>query len=306
MKIAHESPLALLEESKLFNDYDYAVAPLLNGDTSYYEFFVESLKKGREVIIDNGIEDPLELADYVTAIRKLIKDSKLTDDKKLTYVFPFIPDGCDETTKGIKEFLKRFKKIPCRSMAIIQGTSFLDLFKSFHDIYPFADKIGIPINSKAYEDFFETMQPQISLLEKQTHGRQLLIEQMYHAGWLVKDKPLHLIDIGLPNEYGYYIHKHAELSEFIETANTIDPIVQGVNGVEYDNPITLREKQPELRIDTLERIASETPVQMALQNIRVFRVINNLPPRSLRTGAVLPATNALSSILIPANAPSRR
>ena len=53
MKIAHEAPLFLIAERRTFNDYDHAVAPLFENNPDYFDFFVESLKAGREVIVDN-------------------------------------------------------------------------------------------------------------------------------------------------------------------------------------------------------------------------------------------------------------
>ena len=58
MKIAHESPLQLLEPSRQYNDYDYALVHLFeDGPKEYYDFFVKSLEQDRKVILDNSIFD---------------------------------------------------------------------------------------------------------------------------------------------------------------------------------------------------------------------------------------------------------
>lgn len=55
IKISHESPLCLLEQSRQYNDYDYALVHLFEDHEQYYNFFTNSLKRNREIILDNSI-----------------------------------------------------------------------------------------------------------------------------------------------------------------------------------------------------------------------------------------------------------
>ena len=43
MLVSHESPISILEESKEYNDYDYALVHLFETHPEYYEFFKNSL-----------------------------------------------------------------------------------------------------------------------------------------------------------------------------------------------------------------------------------------------------------------------
>lgn len=305
MKIAHESPLFLLEESKSFNDYDYALAPLFamettsgDRDSTYYDFFVEALKNGREVIVDNGNEDPLDYVEYVGFIRKLVKDSKLENENKISWMLPTIYNDCDNTTRAVKEFLKRFKKIPGRAIGVIQGNNFVELYKSYHDLYPFTNKIGIPYNSKAYEVYFEMMQAPLPTTDKWLHGRQLLMEDLFHAGWLTTDKMLHLCDAAYPDEFAYYTHHHAELGNFIETINTADPVIQGILNKEYDGATGSRVKPPARLVELLQNRNPDPRIRIIRQNIKLFRSINHLQPAR---GAPAVAGNVLNNFLIPAD-----
>ena len=47
VKISHEVPLQLLEESKQFNDYDYCLPHLLDQYPKYEAYFRQSKKEGR-------------------------------------------------------------------------------------------------------------------------------------------------------------------------------------------------------------------------------------------------------------------
>jgi hypothetical protein len=297
MKIAHEAPLFLYEESRTFNDYDHAIVPLFNQDEEYYEFFVESLKQGREVILDNeSTIEPLDVVDFVGWIRKLYKDAKIGEDSNLTYIIPNIQNDADGSLRSAKEFFRRFKKIPARPLAVIQGMTFIELFKNYHDMYPLADKIGIPSNSPAYETFFDVLKPDIPQLEKWTQGREVFIEELFHAGWMTKEKPLHLYDAAYPDEFGYYTHHHSELATFFETANTADPIVQGMNAVEYSPLIDARKKEAANFLYVTKEKESKN-VRIVRQNIKMFRTINFLPPRI----EARVASNNLANFLIPAD-----
>jgi hypothetical protein len=39
VKVSHETPLCLLEDSRLFNDYDYCLPHLLDQEPGYQEYF---------------------------------------------------------------------------------------------------------------------------------------------------------------------------------------------------------------------------------------------------------------------------
>ena len=69
MLVSHESPIAILEESKSYNDYDYALVHLFESQPEYYSFFKQSLLAGREVLLDNSIFELGEAFDPKKYIR---------------------------------------------------------------------------------------------------------------------------------------------------------------------------------------------------------------------------------------------
>ena len=74
MLVSHETPISILEESKLYNDYDYALVHLFETHPEYYNFFKCSLAAGREVLLDNSIFelgesfDPKKYIKYITEL----------------------------------------------------------------------------------------------------------------------------------------------------------------------------------------------------------------------------------------------
>ena len=60
MKVSHEVPKCLLNNSREFNDYDYCLPHLLDEDKHYRDFFYESKKQGRYIIMDNSLHECLD------------------------------------------------------------------------------------------------------------------------------------------------------------------------------------------------------------------------------------------------------
>jgi hypothetical protein len=57
MKISHETPMCLLEDSQRFNDYDYCLPHLLDEEPKYLEYFQKAKKEGRYIIMDNSLHE---------------------------------------------------------------------------------------------------------------------------------------------------------------------------------------------------------------------------------------------------------
>jgi len=55
MIVSHESPISILDKSRTYNNYDYALVHLFETHPEYYKFFKNSIKMGREVLLDNSI-----------------------------------------------------------------------------------------------------------------------------------------------------------------------------------------------------------------------------------------------------------
>ncbi len=55
IKVSHEVPFCLLEQSREFNDYDYCLPHLMDENEEYRNFFYESKKMGRYIVMDNSL-----------------------------------------------------------------------------------------------------------------------------------------------------------------------------------------------------------------------------------------------------------
>lgn len=64
MKIAHEAPMSIMKEIRNHTDYDYALPHLLDECKEYAEFFNDSKKMGRYIIMDNSLAELGEAYDF--------------------------------------------------------------------------------------------------------------------------------------------------------------------------------------------------------------------------------------------------
>ena len=61
-------------------------------------------------------------------------------------------------------------------------------------------------------------------------GRIMTISRMYESGLINKTDRIHLLGCALPQEFGYYAD-----FPFIESVDTSNPIIHGMEGVKYSS-----------------------------------------------------------------------
>ncbi len=280
MKISHEVPLFLLDRSRKFNGYSYALVHLFSQYPEYYKFYVDELRNGREVILDNSVfelDKPFDAAEFANWVQRLVSDSG-TRGTNLTYIIPDILDDGAATVQSAIDFIAKFPDLPGRKMSVAQGKTMLELQNCYRDLFPLVDKLGVSFNCKAYETWFENMQPGMPKLLQWVHGRQYFIETLFHAEWLSTEKPMHLLGIALPFEYSYYTHEHPELDDFIETADTSNPVAHGMLGIKYKDVIGLNDKQSIKLADMITAKEEDSHLDIIMYNVNKFREINYLAP----------------------------
>ena len=99
IKISHESPLSMLELSRTYNDYDYALVHLFETHPQYYQFFEDSLRLGRTVLLDNSI---FELGTAFDSNKYMNWINKLNPTE---YIIPDALEDCDLTIAKAKSWM---------------------------------------------------------------------------------------------------------------------------------------------------------------------------------------------------------
>lgn len=297
MLATHEVPLALMKknssnetlEEKINGKLFYALVHLFD-ETEYYEYVIEALKKGRQVILDNSAYElhgkPFDTEDFVERINSLAESTSYEIvDKQLTYIIPDVFDEATKTRALTQYFLDHYyDSTPGKAMAVCQGNTFEELTYLFawYSLQPEITKIGVNFMSKAYTHFCSSLYvnedktKNINDWAKRMIGRRAFIEHLYHLGWLGL-KPIHLLGAALPGEFIYYTEEHPILASYIETLDTSAPIICGMFGEYFDVSKALTEvKRPEKLAEHLKDPLSSNQIDGIIKNVEAFRAYNKI------------------------------
>lgn len=257
--VSHETPLCLLEESRNFNDYDYALVHLFENYPQYKSFFQESLKQGREVILDNSLFELGKAWDSDLFIKEI-------EDLNPTYYI--IPDSFDDY-EGTIELFDNFLSKKCNSrskkIGVIHGSSLQEYKMCYEYIEPYVDVIAISFGYSFYS--------KLSGLSKdigRSVGRYMLLDQLLQLNIIKKDKRHHLLGISLPQELFFY---KSSRFNFIKSIDTSSPVIHGLNGIEYQN-MGLEFKLGAKMIDFFEEPLKNK--EIIYKNINLFKSFANL------------------------------
>ena len=257
MLISHECPLSLLEQSREFNDYDYALVHLFETEPVYYNFFVESLKQKRKVILDNSVFElgqAFDMEKFAEWVEKL---------QPTEYIIPDVLENCEKTIWKAIHFKEKFPNLPGRSIGVVQGKTYEELERCYKTLDELGvDKIAISFDYSYYQDTIQHPNKWMSF----TLGRIKLLTDFLKDGIINKDKPHHLLGCSLPIEFLFYRKDF----EWIETMDTSSPVVHGLLDTIYE-PGGLVDKQSIKLVDLLHSKPTDDQLNYIDANIALFR-----------------------------------
>lgn len=253
MKIVHETPIDYLGLSRAYNDLDYAIAHLRD-IPQYWTFFKESLRLGREVILDNGAHELGEAFDSHQFAEAVL------DLKPTYYVLPDKLNDMDITTRRHLEFLEKYED--CRKvskpMAVIQGNTYDELIECYKLLAPAVDKVAIPFASAAFDrkKGLDKMRPHFC--------KYLLASEAYKA----MPRPLHLLGAYDAREFAAPIYNDPAF----ESLDTSNPVTAAIEGKRYGED-GIREKSKYVLCKDLQSLSIPVDVELMIYNIKKFRKI---------------------------------
>lgn len=252
MKISHEVPLCLLEKSREFNDYDYALVHLFDQYPEYYEFYKESLRMGRVVYLDNSLFelgksfDPDKFAYYVNELSKINADN-------LYYVVPDIWNEAQDSILSYQEFTHNYRSLPGHKIAVCQGYTDHQLRECF-DFYKEAkaDVIAVSFGSAAFGNCYtntaESMNNRIEFVKSLD----------------LTNIKLHLLGCALPQE----VKAYKDINIFsIDTSN---PIMHGIFHQTYRDT-GMNYKLATRVVDVMDIPYKDVDLNSILYNVEMFR-----------------------------------
>jgi hypothetical protein len=262
IKISHESPLSMLEMSRTYNDYDYALVHLFETHPQYYQFFEDSLRLGRSVILDNSIFElgtAFDTEKYVEWINKL---------KPTEYIVPDALEDCDTTISQAEDWSKRVcYNIPgdSKTIAVVQGASYGELVKC----YTALDKLGFEKLAISFDySYYLSLFPHSNIWVSYAMGRVITLSNMLKDGVINTKKPHHLLGCAHPREFSFY---NTPEFNWIESLDTSSPIVHGIKKVGYGDLFANWSKEKTKLVDLLNCVPDAEQEQWIAYNLEKFR-----------------------------------
>ena len=219
MKISHEVPLCLLEDSLDFNDYDYALVHLLDKDKDYANFFYKAKQQGRYIILDNSLH---ELGSAYHDLGLLHWVEKLLPNEFI------VPDVWQNTTASIVNARKWAQiQLPkdVTKVAVVQATTFIEALTCYQVYKDLGyKKIAFAYGAEYYLDHSSHPNKNIA----KSLGRLQVISRLYKIGVILPKDRVHLLGCQVPQEFSLY-----KDMPFIETIDTSNPIMATLDGIQY-------------------------------------------------------------------------
>ena len=219
MKISHEVPICLLEDSLDFNDYQYCLPHLLDKDEDYKNFFYNVKQKGVYNIMDNSLHE-LGVAYGEDHLLYWIDELKPNEF--------IVPDVWQDTTASIVNARKWAQiELPkgVTKVAVVQAKNFLDAvlcYQTYKDLG--YKKIAFSYGAEYYLDHSNHPNKNIA----KALGRIEVVSRMYSMGLIVDNDRVHLLGCQVPQEFSFYKNM-----PFIETIDTSNPIMATLDGIQY-------------------------------------------------------------------------
>jgi len=259
MKVSHEVPIAYLEASLEFNNYDYLLPHLYDKHEGYKEFF--NTNSNRYVIMDNSLH---ELGVPYSKGRMI---SIIEDIKPNEFIIPDAWEDAIKSMRNAKEW--SFIELPknVTKVAVVQGKSLHEVIKCYQTYkYLGYTKIAFSYGASYYNEVFPHPNKDVG----KALGRQLVISKMINMGLIGNSDRIHLLGCSLPQEFLYY--KDIKQIESIDTSN---PIMAAFDGESYKN--WGLDSKPKTKIDEVIDTEFDSDIFNTIEhNTTFFKFINNI------------------------------
>jgi len=261
IKISHETPYCLLEDSRQFNDYDYCLPHLLDEDPGYRDYFLQSKKEGRYIIMDNSLHELGEAYNHERLIHWI------NEIKPNEFIVPDVWQNSIESIQNAEiwnlyDFPKGVEKV-----AVVQATTLHEAaqcVKAYKNLG--YGKICFSYGASYYNDICTHPNKDLG----KALGRLFVISTLLKTGELKQDDRVHLLGCAVPQEFGWY--KGINCIESIDTSN---PVMATLEGTNYN--LGGLDIKPKANMNDYFYMAGEDiNYELLDSNLRLFREINNL------------------------------
>ena len=248
IKVSHELPINLLPRSFEINDYEYCLPHLLDSTPAYEEHFRHAKNTGRYIIMDNSLH---ELGKAYDTDRLMYWVNELEPNE---FIVPDVWQDQIATLVNAKHWMSVTLPKNTTKMAVVQAQNYHEAYECYDILKTQGyEKIAFSYGADWYAEEFPHPNPLVGKMM----GRIMTISKMYKKGLIGASDRVHLLGCALPQEFGYYAD-----FPFIESIDTSNPIIHGLQGVKY-NSLGLLNKES-IKID---KIGTVPLTQETLYNI---------------------------------------
>ena len=261
IKVSHEVPRCLLEDSKQFNDYDYCLPHLLDEDEEYKEFFYKCKEEGRYIIMDNSLH---ELGEAYNSDRLIYWIKELKPNEFI------IPDVWEDRNASVVNARKWASiKLPkgVEKVAVVQAQTLHEAatcYQTYKDLG--YQKIAFSYGASYYNDVCPHPNRDLG----KALGRMYVIASLLKTNVILQNDKIHLLGCAVPQEFGWY--KGYNCIESIDTSN---PVMAALEDTRY-NMWGLDLKPKANMNDYYYMLEEEVNWELLTDNLTKFRYINDL------------------------------
>jgi hypothetical protein len=261
IKVSHEVPFCLLKQSRDFNDYDYCLPHLMDENEEYRNFFYESKKMGRYIVMDNSLH---ELGEAYNTERLL---HWIEEIKPNEFIVPDVWEDKNSSVRNAKQWSKIELPEEVMKVAVVQAKSMHEAILctvAYKDLG--YKKIAYSYGASYYNDICPHPNQDLG----KAIGRFIVISSLYEQNILTKFDRVHLLGTASPIEFGMY--KNIKCIESIDTSN---PIMAAIGEMPYtrmglqSKPLANMNNFQNMKIEELNE-------DLVDYNVDMFREINGL------------------------------
>ena len=261
VKVSHETPLCLLDDSLHFNDYDYCLPHLLDEEPGYLEYFRKAKSAGRYIIMDNSLH---ELGKAYSSDRLMHWVNELEPNE---FIVPYVWEDKTASIVNARSWANVIMPKNTTKVAVVQAQTIHEAFECTR-IYKDLGykKIAYSYGASYYNDI--CVHPNKDL--GKALGRVYVISTLYKQKVLTKHDRVHLLGCQVPQEFAWY--RDIECIESIDTSN---PVMAALEGIRYTNA-GLTEKPKANMNDYFYMLSEQVNYDLLTHNLSKFREINEL------------------------------
>jgi hypothetical protein len=261
IKVSHETPLCLLDDSKKFNDYDYCLPHLLDEEPAYEAYFREAKKAGRYIIMDNSLH---ELGKAYDSARLMHWINELHPNE---FIIPDVWENRDASIVNARKWSQIELPKGVTKVAVVQATTIHEAatcYQTYRDLG--YEKIAFSYGASYYNDVVPHPNRDLG----KALGRLSVISALYKMKVIHDNDRVHLLGCAVPQEFGWY-----RGFKFIESIDTSNPVMAALEGIRYNNAGL--DAKPKANInDYFYMLSDQVDYDILTNNIYKFREINDL------------------------------